>query len=1314
MKYLSLFLFAAPLFGAFNVTVMGTSNTQAVLRVREYSGACTMTVRENDPAGAIHPDWNALVDSSHPFTTPGDTGEKFLVIGQKTGSLALKAATQYYYSISGCGTATGTFRTKPTTLGMIQHQQPNQNLSNYQALDYPEIDWTPTGLGKWYIHPVTGIAHKLLTGPEFFILMDSTTRSFTHVAGGTDWTNPANIANGSTSTARTTNQNPMYLYPNIFNAWDGVRNIENIGIVLWAHCESGSGADCDIEMRLFDDPTSISWGSAGTVTVRAGVASFTQQTTGASTVSAAAASGTAMYPGGTDGTNGFPRPMFQGWNTFRLTQDMYIPNGTVTANNSASATFTIASPTAATSFPRGMKAGQHVYIQGSGCTTNVTTDICTVATAESAINMTTVEALSGLGASVATRPLPWGVAIRKKTATTNTIRIGVQYRFSGHPTYTTGTNQVKCGPVEITRSDGVKGHSCVLPYENNSYWHWAFISNDGEKVVPINPLLNASGFKSIGAYFDASDPTIVYGVRSGGNLYKFVYSGDWGVTPTLWEKDPQNGGGRYYNGENKFPDPSVSVTLMLTAASVATQVSDNYPQYVAAPYPSTASFPFIMNGVSGDIALYGRNIVGDSNSQDAGPGQYAVFNINTGKIIDFIDAGTDTTLGLSFGESHTRYAVEPVPNTFGVAFNVIGNRGSITTAALLHGPHRLNIVGVWAGGAWRSNTCLQWPIGTGGTANDLTNDCGAITDYDKSCPAVGAGDDQIPQSWADAGAQGSNCVTLKISGSTAAKAICNEVGNAAGTNDDFAIFGACEWNAGSTWSGGPELKRGMKFLDRGKCCGATGDSDNFRVLTIAENGDGTLTVRAQRNASREKCCAANGTANPSSTDCSSSDGQMLHANNWSGMMVFGTYGSCNQSVQYVQYPPNPTSNAGRIMIETPIRLAEGHSGFGLSTGGGYRYIGATGARELDALADLNIQPPPAMMPRRTQFQGETTPIGGYYQQYISHGQSGTDDTWKHFSSDANHVNGTDGLEVNAFSGGFANQRPTFSSVAAVPDLWRVSVAGTSDVAADLKVKPVIGWCGPHGLTDISSPTTGNVIDTAPEYSFCVAYKDTQCRAGSTAGAAWVKCPKVTKHPSAGTADDIHTGLEFANEPSLLSVPGNAGFARRFYTAGPDMTGNNQMLVSDFFRPAGSHRAFWNAVTHPGGILTIATSSGYADGIRQALWLAKVPKFPLEGERPHGLKPVAVDIGARSGVTHARIKFGNTPTFVCNKGYATACYTDATLTPYAFSDDTRTATSCGSGCTLTMNVMPGEVLWYQIETSTDGTNFTGDPVQVMVP
>lgn len=1329
MKY-SVFFLLFPFLAVaqISVRVAGVTNTQAVLRLTGYSGACTMTVRQTDSAGPVHPDWSGILDSAHPLTTTGGSA-KFLVVGQKTGDKALRAATQYYYAISGCGTASGTFVTKPTILGAISHKQPKNDPNSWNGLDYPAVDLSYTGRDKWYTHPVTGIPMRIVTQPEDFSWMDSVNQVFVHATGGVSWTNFANIVNGSTSTAQTTTTDPVFLYNNIIgqagtNPW-GTRNVENMGVVVFAQCVSGTGTDCDIELGLFTDPAVLPEPGTNLITVRAGgtfvQVTGTHPTTGdrSSTLSAAVTSGTAAYPGGTvDGTTGFPRPHFKGWGNFTLTQDKYVRNGTISVNVTGSDLVINGGLTFANYFPtRALKVGQMIFVAGSGaaCSGWGVNDICTIAGITDPTTITVAE--GGLPAGVTTaRPLPWGLMVRKKTAT-GTVRIGLNYRNSGHFAYTTGTNQPKCHPVSVTRSDGVKGRICLVPRQTFS--HAWFVSEDGELSVPLDGIQRFGG-DIVGADFNPADARELFLWHATNGLWKYHYNGDFGVTPTVWQKDPGAGGARYaFTSGGTYPtatwsDPYWTATQTMVASAVGTQITAQYSDQVSAPYPAWGTGPTInFSGMTGGMIAFYRLLEG----QDTGPCQVAMFDAATGTLTDFINTATTTnTEGKHiFGNLCHSIQVNPsLPNTFFSSMNIPQSAGS--TALLLRGPHVLQITGVMRGGSFSSNTCLEWPPGTSVAGCTVPAD---PANYDKTCPAVGAGANQIPQAWYDAGAQGNNCVTLRVSGTTAAKAVCSQAGNDPSVGDDLDIYGACEWNATSTWSGGPPLEKGQRFVHLGLGGAAPGDAENFRILTVANTGDGvSQTIVVQRNSTREYCCAVNNTVNPPSfatspvAACGIDNTRMIHTGSWTPQMVAGAYG-CNQPTFYTTYPVT-TDKASRIVTEVPISLAKGHSAIGRTGATSYRYLGTGSSRDLATFSELQTQPPPLNRVINAKFNGMPTLFGTYVQQYLSQTQIDISDTTnKYFSGDANHMNGTSGLEFNVLNGGLGALRTTYVQSVGLTDTWRITVAGTSPT--DIKNKPLVGWCGPYGLTDISSPATGPIVDSMNMFQYCVAYKNDQCRTGSVPGQTWVKCPNVYRATSPQTA--YYTGLEFVSLPSVLAMSGNAGFTRRFRSDIPDESGTNQMLVSDVFKPAGTQYAFWSGHSNPGGTFVLSPSAGYFQGVRQLTWLMKVPKFPLEGEpsRAGGLKRMEVKLGTRSGVTHARIRFGNTPTFQCNRHYGTACLTDASLTPYAFSDDTLTNQSCSSGCTLVMNVWPDEILWYQIETSTNGgSSFSPDPVQVLAP
>lgn len=1312
MRYILLMLGVLPVWGAWDAEVPFMGTNFAILRVKDFTGTCTLDVNTyngglNLPQVDYH---SGATDALHSDTTvTADKRTKYIILGHNPENLS--SGQPYFVNVSGCGgNKTIFFNTKRAQMGAIAPRVWEGDVNNAHGVKRPEIDWSANGADTYYTDPATGMELRLVSKPEDYSWAHKTDQTFSFWAGATSgWSNTGTIVNGSTSTATTTSTNQIYLYPAIGNPWAiNEKPQENIGVQLWGQCTGASVGtdDCKLVMYVFDTPGSV---PSGVTPIEIAVTgTFAAITAGASSFSNSPANivSTNTFP------SAYPRPHMAGWGSFfRLTSQKRIPAANGTISTTAAGVLTITNPTSANNFPSELKAGDHIWINGAGsagtpCVAAGGTDICTVAAHDEANVVSLTEAVT-LGAGTASRPLPWGVALYKKTGV-GTIRVGAKFRLSGGTNSSTGTLAATCGPLEITRSDGVKGHSCLIP-ERNAYTLWYFISNDGKERHMIDGLQVAAIGGSVEAVtFDPTNERRLYGVhKSTGNLYRLHYSGDWGVTPTLWEQDPPSGARYSVNFGGDYPaatwsSPAVTATVVIN--NVSSKITAAYPQFVAAPYTAWNGAFF---GVSGDLAFYGRVL--PSLGQDTGGCQIAAFNLNSNTIIDFINSADEPGAPTKFGMCHSFSAFLISPNTLRQDMNIIGNKGgNPNVSRVLAGPHRMRILGVLRSGVFDTvDTSLPWPT---------------TTAYDRACPAA----IDMPAGYDDVGAQSNNCVTLKVQGSTAAKVICNEYGNnTANGGGDRLIYGTCEWDttttasqsppaSAPTYSGGPPLEVGMKFVDRSDYGGAPGDQENFRVVKITPTGDGvSMTVVAQRNASRQKCCAVNGTVSPSSTDCLQGDSALQHADGWDAMFVAGTYGSCNQFMIYTRYN-DPTDGNSKQYIEVPIRLAEGHSGVGVGPGDTFTYMGGRGDRTFSDFADLGIQPPPATRTRDSNFNLQNVDIGGVIQQYIGAAQLASPDHMRYFGGDANSVNPGVGIGGNIF-GNYIGTRAgdTFTQVSG--RLWRVGITGSEDK----KNKSIIGWCGPKQLTDISSPSTGNLIDIAPDYSMCRAYNNNECRTGSTSGMTWVTCPNVGKITTSVDGQPAHhwvqTGLHFQEAPAVLSVQGNAGYVRTFSNQRPDAGGSNQRLVSNFMMPPGAQFPFWSETIHPSGQSLLAPSGGWQDGIKNVYWVATLPKQPKIFPQRNSFRYTQVQVGDYSGVTHARIKFGNNPSFHCNPNYRTACYTDSVLVPYAFSNESFTPNTCAGGCILYIPAWPNEPLWYQLQVSTDGTNFTDkEQVKVVVP
>jgi hypothetical protein len=120
-----------------------------------------------------------------------------------------------------------------------------------------------------------------------------------------------------------------------------------------------------------------------------------------------------------------------------------------------------------------------------------------------------------------------------------------------------------------------------------------------------------------------------------------------------------------------------------------------------------------------------------------------------------------------------------------------------------------------------------------------------------------------------------------------------------------------------------------------------------------------------------------------------------------------------------------------------------------------------------------------------------------------------------------------------------------------------------------------------------------------------------------------------------------------------------------------------------------------------------TSAGMLEGIRHVALVAKLPRWVDTFPRRNTLGGVTIGLGARGGVTHARVRFGYNTSFYCTER-SEACVTDAKAAPFAFEQsDTLTPTSCASGCTINVPAMPGRLLYYRVETFDGSTWTSGD-------
>jgi hypothetical protein len=362
--------------------------------------------------------------------------------------------------------------------------------------------------------------------------------------------------------------------------------------------------------------------------------------------------------------------------------------------------------------------------------------------------------------------------------------------------------------------------------------------------------------------------------------------------------------------------------------------------------------------------------------------------------------------------------------------------------------------------------------------------------------------------------------------------------------------------------------------------------------------------------------------------------------------------------------------------------------------------------------DLGQQPPVRAYPTANpKFNGVSAPIGSVLQQYFNHSQMAASSEKTVFSFDSNAVNPGAGVGGNTLANGIcqgAGCGGTGTRVVNVTgDIWRVSPV----LGVDYKARPLLGWSGPKVLKDVSGPASN--LATADDYTLCYAYKAGECHSGSLQGQSFVKVPNV--YVAGGQWGDIcHTGMEFAQIPCLMSAAPAAGYVRQFRSDRADVNGADQRLITSLLRPYGTQFPYLQAVAHPSGNLLMAASGGNVEGIRQPYWVIKLPPFPDPPARRNTLGGLKIQIGQRSGMTQARVRFGYNTSFHCTER-ADACVTDSAVSPFAFAaSDTLTGTSCASGCSITVPAIPGRLTYYRVETYNGSTWDTTGDTMIAVP
>jgi hypothetical protein len=980
----------------------------------------------------------------------------------------------------------------------------------------------------------------------------------------------------------------------------------------------------------------------------------------------------------------FPSALFSGWGSGAMIGQENFPTGSNCTLSASAGVLTVdpayqGSPACAFSLALATP-GNKIYVGGSSpaCTNN----LCTVASLMSAYGLTTSESIT-VPTGTSYLVLGWGVRITP-ALTSGTLTIGAAYKQAGteQPGQPGAGPNAKCNPLTFLSSQSKQMRLCTVyggAWGQNFLWGFA---QDGTSLplwvgkTPSTGYFTGIGFASndvpqtccsVPWGLPGTDAYTWYMYQNTQNngslyeLYKLTYTGNGseGLTPFAYTLDPANSGsGPVRNGPSDYWTWSA---LTPGSSGLATQIATRYPNY----NPSIFGTAFGFSGLAGTGAYFQNTYAGQNYGA-----WIAIMDLSTtpatlSNLIHTMD-GTGTNGRMRFGGFHNLTAyptVTPSPTAVISVNPLYGSNSSL----LFGGPFEMPIAAISRGGSWDTNTCLDWPVSGG------SGFCPSAQEtYDSTCPGGNP--------YEFMGATGNQCVKMRVP----AGGWCNKAPNGAESawpcpSPASTIAG---WNHSSYSQPFPlQVGDGFVFDKKGDGSGDPTDDEHFRVVaTDAVSDPGWLDIWVQRNAMWDYCGYNDPVNRPGNTNVDAVD-QMMHAN----------------AVQALAMPPYLNGCTGIFVVSGKTQsdqvLAEigrsllGHGDLVPGTSpGSVAWLSATVMTRQGPLNNVfSVPPPPQLLSvAAPTFAGNSLPIGnGSVQAYVSAigGQP-----WFADSNTLNNNYGTGSLAARFLTHVSGN-------------IYQIQVLGTASNAY-YKNYPMIGWAGHNVLLDVSGPSSAGTLAATP-YGMCYAYDAGECVSGSSVGSVYVNVPYMWDNGS------CQAGQPWANTPCvIIGWPGVGGYRQQGWDR-PDVQGTRSRFLTYGFGAPGmaSPYAEMVPISATQAFLPPVASSPFGN----VAWLAQLPTW--REDKVNRTVGAGIMVQVPGGSTYARVHFGysrftgaggSPQNFYCS-GRAEAC--NANGPPYSFDSETSGAKSCSLGCTISVPAMAPNLVYWQVQLSSDGTTWT---------
>lgn len=265
------------------------------------------------------------------------------------------------------------------------------------------------------------------------------------------------------------------------------------------------------------------------------------------------------------------------------------------------------------------------------------------------------------------------------------------------------------------------------------------------------------------------------------------------------------------------------------------------------------------------------------------------------------------------------------------------------------------------------------------------------------------------------------------------------------------------------------------------------------------------------------------------------------------------------------------------------------------------------------------------------------------------------------------------------------------------------------------------YAGLQILQDVSGTST--VGSTASSYCIIRYTGDTcgQSGAGEAVGDLFVNQPQANPSKASGQAFDVGslTVFPLGHEPGGLmqyffqGIPAwscNGGTDSNTCTGAVEHLDRFERRVTTALGRLSAQDTYSTAKAIPTSSLQIFTCGTPNLQLMQALCIGPTLAQTQDSAARYDFAKIPVSIPA--GATNAEIRFGYLENGTATQWYCTtaqdACNTSAPSTrPFNYSGETRTLTTCSSGCTIPVPALHGRMLYYSVWRAPDSTTWTQD-------